>query len=165
MLKGTHERPYVDLNDGTKVYGTTVDVVRGGNIVLDKVKYKLNEIKGVQMVKEDEYGPGTQEVYYLTSMNNMLYQTVFNGSRIGVFCYGTGYSSGHMSGTLLQYYYKKSDGNLVRFRKYTELAAALADCNKTKSLADLSEKEIKSELKDDYNFILKALEDYENKCK
>lgn len=157
-------RGFVDLIDGTRIYGNKVDV--GGNfrviIIVDKVKYELDKVKGVQLgkVKGSMYSSE-----YLTNFNGTLCETIVLGTKISVYKGSTQVTVDNKMEIYNDYFYIKNGGKPKRLKSLEDAVEAIGDCKATKDISSFTFKDLRQELKENKQFLNEYFDKYNKECK
>lgn len=144
---------YIILKTGEKIEGKRVDIGGGSKIFVDKVKYKLNEVKIIQIGIDN-----------FTNVDGTIYKTVLAGDKISVYTQGFSENTGGRIETMDVYYYKKGTGRVQLLRNLEDVRAAIGDCKFTKGVMNLDKSDLKDEFKENHNFLIEYFEKYNKEC-
>ncbi|RYY38630.1 MAG: hypothetical protein EOO08_13555 [Chitinophagaceae bacterium] len=160
---------YVELNDGSKVYGSKISWKTGllvkDQIKIDDQKFKLAEARG--------YRQGS--TYYIRHKNDFI-QRIVHGPRVNVyvqFTQVTQTTTDSRTGAMRTRTYtrtdhwaeKDNDGKLIGVAGQKDIQKLLADCPLSVEMASLSNGKMRKAIKADRNYLNSIFDVYNNGCK
>ena len=150
-------KSFVDLIDGQRIYGDNVHTtgILANIVVVDKVKYRIKEVKGVQIKDR-----------YLLKIGTTLCETVIQGEQLSVYREKVTITDHGMTITNFNYYIKKKGNPLAKMiLGFSDIVKALRDCPATEDIKNISKRELKEKLKQNSGFINEYFEKYNQECK
>ncbi|MBS1655547.1 MAG: hypothetical protein JSU05_11920 [Bacteroidetes bacterium] len=157
------DKNYVELNDGTRIFGDKIKFSFSAYVKVDDVKYKLSDTKGYS-----ENG-----IYYYR-YKKTFYQRIVHG-KLNVYTSHefitttstdhAGFS--HTTGRTHCYFYVQQgeDGPLKQIGGQSQIKEYVKDCPKAYEMIDKSNKEIRQALREDPSYLNKIFITYNDGCK
>jgi len=164
----TDHRNFVELFDGTIVYGSEVSMSKGtlfvkDNVKIDNNKYNLKDVKAY-------FDDGVYNLQH----NGNFYRRIVHGklnlyAHIGLVTVTTVQSNGAIQnrGESECFFFVQNgeDGQLVLLVTKDEIKALVKDCPKAFALADKTNKEIRRAIREDTFYLNNIFTIYNNDCK
>ncbi|HMD00510.1 MAG TPA: hypothetical protein VKH37_10165 [Ferruginibacter sp.] len=160
-------RNYVELNDGTKVYGNKISWKTGllvkDQIKIDDNKYKISETRGYRY----------NNSYYKRFKNEYIQRIVHGKANVYVQFTDVTETTTDRNGFSHTRSYTRTDqwgqigetGEMVGLAGQKDIKKLLADCPAAVELADLSDKKIRKAIKANRNYMNEIFDTYNNGCK
>jgi uncharacterized protein YxeA len=161
------ERNYLEKNDGTKVYWSSLKSKSGllvkDQFTIDNQKFPYSEIKG--------YRDGN--FYYKRFKNDYLKRIVHGKINVYVQFVEASTTSTSINGSIRTSYYtrtnhyaqKGDDGDLIGFYDQASIKQLISDCPLSVEMIDISKSKVKKAIKKDRAYLNSIFEVYNNDCK
>lgn len=153
------KKTYLELNSGTRIYGTKLKSPFFKDVTtIDGKEFQNSEVRG--------YSYGGH--YYLYFNNKEFlrlvegYVSVYKMTEVTT---GSGFNTTSTRSVCNIYAKKGPDGVLTVIRFLNELKAFVKDCDAAYAMIDKSSKEVSRLLKKDRLYLNKVFETYNNNCK
>lgn len=153
------KKTYLELNSGTRIYGTKLKSPFFKDVTtIDGKEFQNSEVRG--------YSYGGH--YYLYFNNKEFlrlvegYVSVYKMTEVTT---GSGFNTTSTRSVCNIYAKKGPDGVLTVIRFLNELKAFVKDCDAAYAMIDKSSKEVSRLLKKDHLYLNKVFETYNNNCK
>lgn len=153
------KKTYLELNNGSKIYGTKLKSPFFRNVTsIDGKEFQNSEVRG--------YSYGGH--YYLYFNNKEFlrlvegYVSVYKMTEVTT---GSGVNTTSTRSVCNIYAKKGPDGVLTVIRFLSELKAFVKDCDAAYAMVDKSSKEVRRLIKKDHLYLNKVFETYNTNCK
>lgn len=160
-------RNYIQMNDGSKVYGETISWKSGllvkDQIKVDDQKFKISEVRGYQR----------DRVYYGRLKNDYIQRIVHGKINVYVQFTQVAQTMTDHSGFTHTTYYTRTDhysqrgdnGPMVVFGSQKDIQELVAGCPISEEMAAKSNHQIRKAIRNDHNYLNDIFEIYNNGCK
>jgi len=155
-------RPYVELNDGTKIYGKSISIILSGypkaKIKIDSNEYRIKDTRGFF---DGTYSARTDNRYAKRSVTGKinLYRENFR-LETSIVRPGTYYGEGCL------YYAQKGDGTeLIKLTTYDDIKGVVKDCPKAYALINKKYNQLQKAMKENPAYLSEIFSIYNNGCK